>query len=42
MLKILDYERGDVPVLPRHYVVWRFLFALETALRRGELLSLQK
>ncbi|WP_288385530.1 site-specific integrase [uncultured Acinetobacter sp.] len=41
MLKILDYERGDEPVLPQHYVAWGFLFALETALRRGELLSLQ-
>lgn len=42
VLKALDYEVGDIPVLPQHYVAWGFLFALETALRRGELISLEK
>lgn len=42
MLKVLDYEHGNELALPQHYVAWGFLFALETALRRGELLSLQK
>ncbi len=42
MLKALDYERGSVPVLPQHYVAWGFLFAIETALRRGELLAMAK
>ena len=42
MLKALDYEVGNTPVLPQHYVAWGFLFALETAVRRGELITLQK
>ncbi|KAB1859908.1 site-specific integrase [Acinetobacter tandoii] len=42
MLKALDYEVGETPVLPQHYVAWGFLFALETAVRRGELITLQK
>lgn len=42
MLKALDYEVGNTPVLPQHYVAWGFLFALETAVRRGELIMLQK
>ncbi|MDA3440045.1 site-specific integrase [Acinetobacter bereziniae] len=42
ILKALNYEMGDVPVLPQHFVAWGFLFAIETAVRRGELLSLHK
>ncbi|MEN8319787.1 tyrosine-type recombinase/integrase [Acinetobacter junii] len=42
ILKALDYEHGRQPVLPQHYVAWGFLFAIETALRKGELLSMQK
>lgn len=42
MLKALDYEMGTEPVLPQHYVAWGFLFAIETAMRRGELLAMQK
>lgn len=42
MLKALNYERGQIPVLSEHYVAWGFLFAIETAIRRGELLALMK
>lgn len=42
MLKALDYEMGNEPVLPQHYVAWGFLFALETAMRRGEILAMEK
>ncbi|CAI3123462.1 Tyrosine recombinase XerC [Acinetobacter baumannii] len=38
----LDYEWGKVPVQPRHRVAWSFLFALETAMRKGEILSVEK
>ncbi|MFW2077525.1 tyrosine-type recombinase/integrase [Acinetobacter sp. ULE_I010] len=42
MLKILDYEIGNEPVLSQHYVAWGFLFAIETAMRRGEILAMEK
>lgn len=42
MLKALDYEMGTEPVLSQHYVAWGFLFAIETALRRGELLAMER
>ena len=40
MLKLLEYEIGQVPTLPQHYVAWGFLFAIETAMRKGEILSM--
>ncbi|MGS0705829.1 tyrosine-type recombinase/integrase [Acinetobacter sp. ANC 3781] len=42
ILKTLNYEIGKEPVLPQHYVAWGFLFAIETAMRRGEILAMQK
>lgn len=36
----LDYTELKTPTEPRHYVAWSFLFALETALRKGEILQL--
>ena len=42
ILKALSYEMGQVPVLPQHYVAWGFLFAIETAMRRGEILSMER
>ncbi|MEN5173879.1 site-specific integrase [Acinetobacter higginsii] len=38
----LDYQRGIVPTKQMHYVAWAFLFALETAMRKGEILSIEK
>ncbi|OUY07632.1 tyrosine-type recombinase/integrase [Acinetobacter populi] len=40
ILKGLDYEWGKIPTQPRHYVAWAFLFALETAMRKSEILSI--
>ncbi len=42
MLELLEYEIGQVPTLPQHYVAWGFLFALETAMRRGEILNMKR
>lgn len=42
ILKTLNYNLGNEPVLPQHYVAWAFLFALETAMRRGEILLMEK
>jgi len=42
ILKTLNYEIGKEPILPQHYVAWGFLFAIETAMRRGEILAMQK
>lgn len=42
MLQLLEYEIGQVPTKPQHYVAWGFLFAIETAMRRGEILSMKR
>lgn len=42
IIEALDYERGQRPTKSSHYVAWGFLFALETAMRRGEILGIQK
>lgn len=42
LLDGLNYTQGQVPSEPRHYVAWAFLFAIETAMRRGEILGLTK
>ncbi|KAA8735721.1 site-specific integrase [Acinetobacter qingfengensis] len=42
LLNALDYRDGQIPTLSQHYVAWAFLFALETAMRRGEILGLMK
>ncbi len=41
ILESLNYSEGQIPTLPEHYVAWAFLFALETAMRRGEILGIQ-
>lgn len=38
----LGYVRGTVPTHAKHYVAWGFLFAVETAMRRGEILGIQR
>jgi integrase len=35
-----DYVRGTVPITNRHYVAWCFLFAIESAMRASEILSI--
>lgn len=41
LLESLSYKEGQTPTLPEHYVAWGFLFALETAMRRGEILGIK-
>lgn len=41
ILESLNYSEGQTPTEPDHYVAWAFLFALETAMRRGEILGIQ-
>ena len=41
ILESLNYTEGQTPTLPEHYGAWAFLFALETAMRRGEILGIQ-
>lgn len=42
LIAALSYHHGQVPTLPEHYVAWAFLFALDTAMRRGEILRIHK
>lgn len=37
----LGYERGTVPETSKHWVAWASLFAIETALRMGNILSMR-
>lgn len=42
---ILDsatYIQGEKPTQTQHYVAWAFLFAIHTAMRRGEILGITK
>lgn len=42
IIEALKYEYGQTPKISSHYVAWAFLFAIETAMRRGEILSIRK
>lgn len=42
LLDALNYKEGQTPTEPEHFVAWAFLFALETAMRRGEILAIKK
>jgi integrase len=37
----LDYVEAEKPVTPKQWVAWAFCFALETAMRRGEVLTME-
>lgn len=41
VMAALGYTPGTRPELQRHFVAWAFLFAIETAMRAGEILKLQ-
>ena len=41
ILKSANYEKGLMCETRQHYVAWMFLFAIETAMREGEILSIQ-
>ena len=40
LLEATGYERGTPPLTPRHRVAWCFLFAIETAMRAGEIVGM--
>lgn len=40
IIDALGYKRGQVPTLTKHYVAWAVLFAVETAMRAGEICNL--
>ncbi len=40
ILQALDYKIGTTPKTPRQYVAWAFLFAIETAMRKGEIVGI--
>lgn len=40
ILAAFNYQRGMRPTTPAHYVAWTFLFAIETAMRRGEIVGI--
>ncbi|MBS9780332.1 MAG: site-specific integrase, partial [Moraxellaceae bacterium] len=42
ILHVAEYHSDISPTQTRHYVAWCFLFAIETAMRRGEILSIKK
>ena len=42
LLKALEWNGDTVPVKSKHYVAWAFLFAIETAMRQGEILAMRK
>ena len=41
IIKAHDYERGMIPKTDPQLVAWCFLFALETTMRQGEILSIK-
>ena len=42
LLEALSWNGLITPVDPKHYVAWAFLFALETAMRQGEILAMRR
>jgi integrase len=41
ILNICEYTHSQTPTTKRHYVAWCFLFAVETAMRAGEIIGMQ-
>lgn len=37
-----NYQQGQTPTQTQQYVAWAFLFAIHTAMRRGEILGIKK
>lgn len=40
LLKVMEWDGSTTPINSRQYVAWAFLFALETAMRQGEILAM--
>lgn len=42
LIKTLDWDGVSTPEKSKHYVAWAFLFAIETAMRQGEILGMRR
>lgn len=42
LIKTLDWDGVSTPEKSKHYVAWAFLFAIETAMRQGEILAMRR
>lgn len=42
LLKVMEWDGSTTPINSRQYVAWAFLFALETAMRQGEILAMHR
>lgn len=42
VLEAHNYERGQTPTEIQHFIAWAFLFAIETTMRQGEILSIKR
>lgn len=42
VLEAHNYKPGQVPTEIKHFIAWAFLFAIETTMRQGEILSIQR
>ncbi|OTG82183.1 tyrosine-type recombinase/integrase [Acinetobacter sp. ANC 4648] len=42
LLKSLDWDGATTPENSKHFVAWAFLFAIETAMRQGEILAMRR
>ena len=42
ILEAHDYKRGQAPTEAQHFIAWAFLFAIETTMRQGEILSIER
>ncbi|OTG94646.1 tyrosine-type recombinase/integrase [Acinetobacter sp. ANC 3832] len=42
ILQAHDYARGQIPTCDQHFIAWAFLFAIETTMRQGEILNIER
>lgn len=42
ILNAHDYQIGQIPTKQEHFIAWAFLFAIETTMRQGEILSIRR
>ncbi len=40
ILQVADYQIGNEPISTKHYVAWSFVWAIESAMRRNEILGM--
>lgn len=42
ILKEHNYQRGQIPLTKEQFIAWTFLFAIETTMRQGEILNIER